>query len=430
MKEEKKLRRLYEAHISKAVKVNFPHFVNVAEGARVRTVDGREFIDLTGGIGVQNLGHGHGGVLDAMADQMRRYLHLCFTVQMYEAPILLAEKLAAIMPRGLTKSAFFNSGAEALENAAKFSRNFTGRTAVVSFENSFHGRTFFTMALTGKVRPYKGVFGPSFPDVYQVPYPYPYRSPDGPDGSVRRSLEAIERLFHAQVSPDDVAAIVVEPVQGEGGFIVPPEGFLQGLRELCDAHGIVLVDDEVQSGLGRTGRWNAIDHFGVIPDLVTSGKAIGGGLPLSAVTGTPEIIDHPPVGSIGGTFGGNPLSCAAGLAAIEGIERILPGVRDLEKRLRARLEGWVEAFDAVGEARGLGVMMAIELVTNPRRKDPAPKLAKAVQDECYQRGLLILTAGYYDNVIRFHPPLNMDLEELDTALDTTEKALQTVTMKG
>ncbi|MDX1534675.1 MAG: aspartate aminotransferase family protein, partial [Thermoplasmata archaeon] len=320
--EEKTLRNLYDAHISKAVKVNFPHFVTEASGALVRTLDGRTFVDLTGGIGVLNLGHSPEGVLDAMASQMRRYLHLCFTVQMYESPILLAEKLAHIMPRGLTKTAFFNSGAEALENAAKFSRNFTGRTALISFENSFHGRTFFTMALTGKIRPYKGVFGPSFPDVYQVPYPYPYRSPDGPGGSVRRSLDALERLFHAQVPPEEVAAIVVEPIQGEGGFIVPPDGFLQGLRKLTEDHGMLLVDDEVQTGLGRTGRWNAIDHFGVTPDLVTSGKALGGGLPLSAVTGPPEIIDHPPEGSIGGTFGGNPLSCTAGLAAVEGIEAV------------------------------------------------------------------------------------------------------------
>lgn len=424
MRDEKVLRKLYDTHLSKAVKVNFPHFVDAAKGTHVQTVDGREFIDLTGGIGVMNLGHGHPGVLEALSVQMQRYLHLCFTVQMYDAPVLLAEKLAAIMPPGLTKTAFFNSGAEAVENAAKFSRNVTGRSAIISFENSFHGRTFFTMALTGKVRPYKGVFGPAFPGVYQIPYPDPYRSPDGPEGAVDRSMEALERLFHTQVAAEEVAAIIVEPIQGEGGFIVPPDGFLQGLREVCDQTGIVLVDDEVQSGLGRSGRWNAIDHFGVTPDLVTSGKAIGGGLPLSAVTGTPEIMDHPPAGSIGGTFGGNPLSCAAGLAAIEGIESVLPDVQGLESRLRNRLEGWVQAYPAVGEARGLGAMRAIELVIDPHRKEPAPKLAKAVQDLSYQSGLLVLTAGSYDNVVRFHPPLNMEPDALDAALDLAEKALE------
>ncbi len=421
--DEKTLRELHEAHYSRSVKVNFPHFVAAAKGARVKTLDGREFLDLTGGIGVANLGHGPPEVVQALHDQIDRYLHLCFTVHMYEAPVLLAQKLASIMPPGLDKSAFFNSGAEALENAAKIARNFTGRAAVISFENSFHGRTFFTMALTGKVQPYKGVFGPSFPDVYQVPYPYAYRSPDGEEGATQRSLEALRRLFHAQVPADQVAALIVEPIQGEGGFVVPPPDFLKALRALCDEHGIVLVDDEVQSGLGRTGRWNAIDHFGVTPDLVTTGKALGGGLPLSGVTGRAEIVDHPPVGSIGGTFGANPLSCAAGLAAVEGIERVLPQVKDLEKLMFGRFREWVDDLPLVGDARGLGAMTAVELVRDATTKEPAPEEAQAVQKACYREGLLILTAGWYNNVVRFHPPLNMPAEELSGALDIVEKAL-------
>lgn len=424
MEDEKTLRELYELHYSQSVKVNFPHFVAEARGARLKTLDGREFLDLTGGIGVTNLGHGPAEVVEALHAQIDRYLHLCFTVQMYEAPVLLAAKLASTMPAGLEKSAFFNSGAEALENAAKLARNYTGRPAIISFENSFHGRTFFTMALTGKVRPYKGVFGPSFPDVYQVPYPYPYRSPDGEEGATQRSLDALERLFHSQVPPDQVAALIMEPIQGEGGFIVPPADFPQALREVCDEHAILLVDDEVQSGLGRTGRWNAIDHFGVTPELVTTGKALGGGLPLSGVTGRAEILDRPPLGSIGGTFGANPLSCVAGLAALEGIERVLPEVKGLEKLMRGRFQEWVDDVPLVGDARGMGAMMAVELVRDASTKEPAPKEAKAVQEACYRRGLLILTAGWYDNVVRFHPPLNMPPAELDAALDIVEEALR------
>lgn len=425
MKDEISLQKLHARYISRAVKVNFPHFVAEAKGTKVKVVGGGEYLDLTGGIGVLNLGHSPDGVLKALQDQLGKYLHLCFTVQMYEPPLLLAQRLASIMPEGLTKSAFFNSGAEAVENSVKLSRHWSGRRAIVSFENSFHGRTFLTMALTGKVRPYKEVFGPLFPDVYQVPYPYPYRSPGGPDESAQHSLDALRRLFHSQVPADDVAAILVEPIQGEGGFIIPPSDFLKGLREICDEEAITLVDDEVQTGLGRTGKWNAIDHFGVKPDLVATGKALGGGLPLSAVTGPPEILDHPPVGSIGGTFCGNPLSCVAGLATLDGIERLLPRIRDLEKRMMRRLQEWVDNIELVGEARGKGAMTAVELVKDTRTKEPAPKETKAVQEECYRGGVLLLTAGYYDNVIRFHPPLNIEMEDLDKALDITEEALRT-----
>lgn len=282
------------------------------------------------------------------------------------------------------------------------------------------------MALTGKVKPYKGIFGPLFPDVYQVPFPYPYRSRGGPQECAQESLDALRRLFHSQVPAKDVAAIILEPVQGEGGFIVPPEEFMTGLRELCSDKGILLIDDEVQSGLGRTGKWNAIEHFGVVPDLVTMGKALGGGLPLSAVTGPPEIMDHPPVGSIGGTFGGNPLSCVAGLATLEGIEKVLPMVKELDRVMMGRFREWADSMKLVGEARGLGAMMAIELVRDPRTKEPAPKEAKAVQQACYGRGVLVLTAGYHDNVVRFHPPLNADQEDLNKALDVVEGALKEV----
>lgn len=426
MKDTKTLRKLYDEHVSKSITVNFPHFVAEARGARVRDVEGREFLDLTGGIGVTNLGHGHESVARALGEQLERYLHLCFTVQMYEPLVLLAKRLAAIMPPGLTKSAFFNSGAEALENAVKISRSYTGRRAVVTFENSFHGRTFLTLAMTGKLRPYKFPFGSLVPDVHHVPFPYPYRWEGDPDDCSAHSIDALRRLFHSTVPAREVACIAVEPIQGEGGFVVPPPDFFPLLRELCDEEGILLVDDEVQSGLGRTGRWNAIDHFDVRPDLVATGKALGGGLPLSGVTGPPEVMDHPPVGSIGGTFGGNPLSCVAGLAAIDAIEELLPRVRELETRLVRRLDEWVDDFPLVGEARGLGAMQAIELVRDEGTKEPAPKEARALKQACYERNLLVLTCGYHDNVIRFHPPFTMEWEDLDRALDAVEEGLKAV----
>jgi 4-aminobutyrate aminotransferase/(S)-3-amino-2-methylpropionate transaminase len=420
------LRKMWEEHMSKAVKVYFPHFLAEGEGARVKDVRGREFIDLTSGIGVLNLGHRPAGVLKALKDQLERYLHTCFTVQMYEPALLLAKRIAAIAPEGLTKSAFFNSGAEAVENAVKLSRARTGRRAVIAFENSFHGRTFMAMTLTGKVRPYKAVFGPLFPDVYHLPYPYPYRYPGDPSDAAAVCLDALRRFFRTHVPAEDVAAVVAEPIQGEGGFIVPPDDFLPGLREICDEEGIILVDDEVQAGLGRTGRWFAIEHFGVRPDLIITGKALGGGLPLSAVTGPADILDHPPVGSIGGTFGGNPLSCVAGLATLEGVEKVLPRVGEIERRMMTRFGEWLEDFEHVGEARGKGAMMAIELVKDRRSKEPAEKEAHAVQDECYKRGLLILTAGLYNNVVRFHPPLNIPMEDLERALDLVEESLRAV----
>lgn len=425
MKDAQTLRKLYEEHVSKAITVNFPHFVAEARGARVRTVDGREFLDLTGGIGVMNLGHTHDAVVGALKEQLERYLHLCFTVQMYEPLVLLAQRMASILPPGLTKSAFFNSGAEALENAVKVSRSWTGRRAIVTFENSFHGRTFLTLAMTGKLRPYKLPFGPLVPDVYHVPYPDPYRWDGEPEDCAAHSIDALRRLFHAAVPASDVACIVAEPVQGEGGFVVPPKDFLPRLQELCAEEGILLVDDEVQTGLGRTGRWNAIDHFDVRPDLVTTGKALGGGLPLSGVHGPPEVLDHPPVGSIGGTFGGNPLSCVAGLAALDAIEPLLPRVREIEKRVGARLEAWVDKLPLVGDARGLGAMQAVELVKDKGTKAPAPEAAKAVKQACYDGGVLVLTCGYHDNVIRFHPPFTMAWEELDRALDVVEGAIGT-----
>lgn len=424
MKDEEELRKLYEAHVSQAVPVNFPHFVAEARGAHVRTVGGREFLDLTGGIGVTNLGHADAAVSRAVREQMDRYLHLCFTVQMYEPLVLLAQRMASIMPEGLTKSAFFNSGAEALENAVKVSRSWTGRRGVVTFENSFHGRTFLTMAMTGKLRPYKFPFGPLVPDVYHVPYPYPYRWDGDPASCTAHSLDALRRLFHSTVPAQDVACIVAEPIQGEGGFVIPPDDFFPRLRELCDDEGILLVDDEVQSGLGRTGRWNGIDHFDVRPDLVTTGKALGGGLPLSGVHGTPEVLDHPPIGSIGGTFGGNPLSCVAGLALLDGIEKRLPRVREIEKRMRGRMDDWVDDLPLVGEVRGLGAMQALELVQDPTTKAPAVQEAKAVKGACYEAGVLVLTCGRYDNVLRFHPPFTIEWEDLDRAMDTVERAIR------
>jgi 4-aminobutyrate aminotransferase len=393
--------------------------VDRAHGATIVDVDGREFVDFAGGIGCQNTGHAFEPVAAAIHEQVDRYLHQCFMVGTYEPYVELCRRLAELSPCAGSdqKSILLSAGAEAVENAVKVARSATGRPAVVVFENAFHGRTLLTMTMTHKVV-YKRGFGPFAPEVYRVPAPYPFRGVTSDD-----SIAALERLFVADVDPQSVACVVLEPVQGEGGFVVMPEDFPRRLAGLCARHGILYVDDEVQSGVGRTGPVWAIERYGVEPDLLVSGKSLGGGLPLAAVTGRAELMDAPAPGGLGGTFGGNPLSCAAALAVLDAI--VEPGFRErseeLGARIRARLEAIAAANGVVGEVRGLGPMLALELVQPDG--SPATAVAAATVQAAYDRGLVLLSCGLHGNVIRILVPLVATDDELGRGLDLLEESL-------
>jgi 4-aminobutyrate aminotransferase len=385
-----------------------------AEGARVWDVDGREFLDFAGGIACQNLGHGPSAVVAAIHEQVDRYLHQCFMVGMYEPYIDLCCRLDELWPgKTETKSILVNSGAEAIENAVKIARAATGRPGVLVFDRAFHGRTGLTMAMTAKLV-YKQGFGPLATDVYRTTAPYPFRGVSTED-----ALASLDLLFRQDVDPGSIACIVLEPVQGEGGFIPMPPEFVQALRRICDEHGIVYVDDEVQAGCGRTGTLWAIEQLGVEPDLLVSGKTLGGGLPLAAVTGRAELMDAVHVGGLGGTFGGNPVACAAALAVLD--ELAAPGFADQAEHvgslLRARLEEIASRQPGAGEVRGLGPMLALEL------REPTPDAAKATTAAAFEKGLLLLACGLDGNVIRLLPPLTATDEELERGLTLLEEAL-------
>jgi len=407
-----------DAVIAKSVRTAMDLFVAEATGHTIRDVEGREYLDFTGGIGVHTTGHRPEAVIRALKEQLDRYLHLCVMVFNYEPYVELAKRLRAISPMKDAKSAFFNSGSEAIENAVKTARAFTKRPGVISFRNAFHGRTFMCLSLTGKYKPYKVGFEPFMPHVYQASFPYHYRCSDEHDESecAERHLATVEDIFHSQAAADKIAAIVVEPVQGEGGFIVPPKEFFVGLRKLCDANGIVLVDDEVQAGMGRTGKMFAIEHFRTTPDLITTAKALGAGLPISGLTGKPEVMDAPVPGSIGGTYGGNPLACVAAIENLKLIEKAISNASKVERVMTKRLDEIAEGHVLVGEHRGLGPMRAIELVKDRRTKVPAADEAKAVQREARERGVLLLTAGTLDNVIRLLPPLTTPVDVLEKGI--------------
>ena len=388
-----------------------------AEGSRVTDADGRTYVDFAGGIGCQNTGHRHPAVVEAVKDQADRYLHQCAVVGTYEPYVEVCRRLADLSPCGAgeQRSLLVNAGAEAIENAVKIARAATGRQAVIVFENAFHGRTLLAMTMTAKVVPYKKGFGPFAPEVYRVPAPYPYRGVSSDD-----AIAALEHLFKSDVAPESVACVVLEPVQGEGGFISMPGDYLLRLQELCHAHGILYVDDEVQSGVGRTGEMWAVDHYdGVEPDLVVSGKSLGGGLPLAAVTGRAETMDAVHVGGLGGTFGGNPLSCAAAVAVLDIVSDpdFLAAARSLGEGIRARLDDIAARNPEIGEVRGLGPMLAFEFV------EQSPNRAKAVVAEAFERGLILLSCGLYGNVIRLLPPLTIAESDLDEGLAILEEAL-------
>jgi 4-aminobutyrate aminotransferase / (S)-3-amino-2-methylpropionate transaminase / 5-aminovalerate transaminase len=387
-----------------------------AEGARITDPDGRTYVDFAGGIGCQNLGHRHPAVVEAIKEQADRYLHQCAVVGTYEPYVEVCRRLAELSPCGEAeqRSILVNSGAEAIENAVKIARAATGRQAVVVFENAFHGRTLLAMTMTSKLVYRKG-FGPFAPEVYRSPGPYPYRGVSSDD-----AIEALENLFRSDVDPASVACIVLEPVQGEGGFIPMPPDFLRRLQDICRGHGILYVDDEVQSGVGRTGRMWAVEHYeGVEPDLLVSGKSIGGGLPLAGVTGRAEIMDAPHIGGLGGTFGGNPVSCAAATVVLDLVADagFLTRARELGETMRARLEALAQRHEAIGEVRGLGPMLAFEL------EERSPDRAQAVTAAAFERGLVLLTCGLFGNVIRLLPPLTITQDELDEGMAILEESL-------
>jgi 4-aminobutyrate aminotransferase / (S)-3-amino-2-methylpropionate transaminase / 5-aminovalerate transaminase len=391
--------------------------VSHADGARVTDVDGRSFIDFAGGIGCQNTGHRFGPVVDAVREQLDEYLHQCFMVGVYEPYVDVCRRLAELSPCAgeEQKSLLVNSGAEAVENAVKIARYATGRPAVVVFDNAFHGRTLLTMTMTAKVKPYKLGFGPFAPEVYRAPVPNLYRGVSTDD-----AIAGLKQLFKADVDPAAVACAVLEPVQGEGGFLPMPADYLLRLQELCREHGILYVDDEVQSGVGRTGKMWAVEHSdGVEPDLLVSGKSIGGGLPLAGVTGRGEIMDAVHTGGLGGTFGGNPLSCAAAVAVLDAVAEpgFLEQATALGETVRARLEAIAARHEAVGEVRGLGPMLAFELA------EQAPEQASAIVAAAFERGLLLLSCGMYGNVIRLLAPLTIDAAELEEGLRLLEDSV-------
>jgi 4-aminobutyrate aminotransferase/4-aminobutyrate aminotransferase/(S)-3-amino-2-methylpropionate transaminase len=391
--------------------------VSSAEGARVTDPEGRVFVDFAGGIACQNMGHRFGPVVDAIHRQADLYLHQCFMVGVYEPYVETCRLLGELSPcaGAEQRSILVNSGAEAVENAVKIARTATGRPAVVVFDQAFHGRTLLTMTMTSKVVPYKAGFGPFAPEVYRAPAPYPYHGITTQD-----ALDGLAKLFKSDVDPKTVACVVLEPVQGEGGFVPMPSDFPARLADVCRSHGILYVDDEVQSGAGRTGKVWAIEHYdGVEPDLLVSGKSIGGGLPLAGVTGRAELMDAVPPGGLGGTFGGNPLSCAAAVAVLEALREpeLLERAVRLGDVLRARLDELAGRHAMIGEVRGLGPMLALEF------EERTPARAKATVDAAFERGLLLLSCGLDGNVIRLLPPLTIGDEELDEGLDLLDQAL-------
>jgi len=393
-----------------------------AHGATLTDVDGNTFIDFTGGVGCLNVGHSHPRVVEAAQEQLERFSHTDFTIVPYEVYVQLAERLCELAPIANAKAAFFNAGTEAVENAIKFARSYTGRPAVIGFEGGFHGRTLLSLTLTSKTHPYKAGLGPFAPEVYRVPFPNDYRGPDA-----KTALEALERALITQVAAETVAAIVIEPVQGEGGFVVAPKEFMEGVRRICDEHGIAMVVDEVQTGFGRTGKMFAIEHYGVEPDLITVAKSIAMGLPLSGVIGKAEIMDAPDDSAIGGTYVGNPVAQAAALAVLDviGEEDLCARASVLGETMRARMVAWQQRFQQIGDVRGLGAMLAIEFVKDPATKEPGADLATAVVEEAARNGLLLMKSGIYSNCIRVLSPLTLSDAELDEGLAVWEQALET-----
>ena len=410
--------------VARPLAIYLPLVVESGSGATITDVDGNTFIDFTGGVGVLNVGHSHPRVVAAAQEQLERFSHTDYTIVPYEVYVRLAERLVELAPFSVpAKAAFFNAGTEAVENAVKFARLYTKRPAIIGFEGAFHGRTMMSMTLTSKTHPYKAGLGPFAPEVYRVPFASEYRGPSTAD-----ALAALERAFSTVVAPEQVAAIVIEPVLGEGGFVPAPKEFLHGIRRICDEQGIVLVIDEVQTGFARTGKFFATEWYDIEPDLVTVAKSIAAGLPLSGVIGKAEIMDAPHDSAVGGTYVGNPVAQAAALAVLDVIEEegLVERSAEIGDRIRSRMLAWQERHPQIGDVRGLGAMLALELVHDPSTKEPAPELATRVAEEALERGLLLLKAGVYGNCIRVLVPLVITDAQLDEALGVWEEALDAV----
>lgn len=413
-----------EKNVPRGVVTAFPIFADKAQNAEIWDVEGKRYIDFAGGIGVMNTGHRHPKVLEAITSQTQKILHAAFQVMGYEVYIQLAEKLNSLAPiSGEKKTIFFSTGAEACENAVKIARSATKRTGMISFTGGFHGRTFMAMALTGKVVPYKKNMGPMPGDVFHIPFPIPFYGTTEKD-----SLKALENLFKADIEPERVAAIAIEPVQGEGGFYIAPPSFLKELRKICDTHGILLISDEIQSGFARTGKFFAIEHSGVEPDLITTAKSLAGGLPLSGVIGKASIMDAVEPGGLGGTYAGNPVACAAALAIIDLIqeEKILERSFKIGEVIKTRIQKIANHNPIIGEVRGLGGMVAFEVVESQTPPTPSMNLAKKITTKALENGLILLSCGVYGNVIRILVPITIEDQTLEEALGILENTLETV----
>ncbi|GHO59649.1 4-aminobutyrate--2-oxoglutarate transaminase [Ktedonobacter robiniae] len=409
------LLQLRRDQVPRGVANTHPIFAARAQGAQLWDIDGNEYIDFVGGIGVLNVGHSHPKVIQAVQAQLERLTHSCFQVAMYESYVRLAERLNALVPgAGAKKTILLTTGAEAVENAIKIARAATKRPAVIAFTHSFHGRTLMGMSLTGKATAYKQNFGPFAPEVYHAPYPYDYRG-----WNSERALDALREMLLTEVTPERIAAVIIEPVLGEGGFVPAPVEFLRDLRRITQEHGILLIADEVQTGFGRTGKMFAIEHSGVEPDLVVLAKSLAGGLPLSAVVGRAEIMDAPEPGGLGGTYAGNPLACAAGLAVLDVFEQenLLGRSQQLAERFSSQCQALQQEVTEIGDVRGLGMMLALEFVRDRESKEPAPELVDQIVKQAREQGLLLLKAGLYGNVVRILVPLVVEEPLISRSLE-------------
>jgi 4-aminobutyrate aminotransferase/(S)-3-amino-2-methylpropionate transaminase len=423
-----------ETAIPRGLGHTIPVYVAKTEGATLEDVDGNRYIDFAGGIGCLNVGHRSPRVIDAIRAQLDRFLHTSVQVTAYESYVRLAERLNAVTPGKFPKKTILvNTGAEAVENAVKIARAHTGRPGIIAFEDAFHGRSMMTMALTSKTHPYKAGFGPFPAEVYRIPYAYCYRcsySLTYPSCDVFCARH-LEDTFKRVVASEDVAAVIAEPVLGEGGFVAPPPEFFPTLIDICHKHGVLFIADEVQTGFGRTGALFACERYGIEPDMIVTAKSLGGGLPLAAITGRAEIMDAPGPGGLGGTFAGNPLACEAGLAVLDAFEQqdLIPQANKIGDYFQRRAQDWQNRLPIIGDVRGLGAMQAIELVKSKETRQPAPDETKQVTQFCYEHGLITITAGSYGNVIRLLVPLVITREQMDEALDVLEAALQMVCEK-
>jgi len=431
-------------HVARGPFHSTPIFIERAHGAHVWDVDGNKLLDFASGIGVVNVGHTHPDVVKAIHEQVEKNLHSSINVLAYEGYVRLAEKLNESVPGKFPKKTFLcNSGAEAVENAVKIARSYTKRQAIVCFDHAYHGRTYMAMSLTSKAKFYKHTFAPFNSEVYRVPFPYQYRCPScsgicGNDPEKLRSMETrfetdcqpcfrqLEQILHSQIGPENVAAVIIEPVLGEGGFLPVPKGYMQSLQNFCKEHGILLILDEIQTGFGRTGKLYAAEHYGIEPDLITLAKGLGGGMPIAAVVGKAEIMDAPPEGGIGGTYSGNPVACASGLAVFEIFQRdtsFLKHAEAIGSTIQATFRDWQARYERIGDTRGLGPMQALEFVKDRSTKEPDKEFTMKVSKYCYENGVVTITAGTFGNILRLLVPLVISMEDLKLGLSIIEKGI-------